>query len=64
MVTNGVISFFRTKVYLKNKVEFLRKEWCIIHPVSVVPIPMNVSTNYFKGARFKTLSKKEYFWPD
>jgi hypothetical protein len=25
---------------------------------------LNISTNCFKGARYKTLNKEEDFWPD
>jgi hypothetical protein len=39
VVTNGVS---RTKVYLTDKARSLKKEWCIIHPTNVIPIPMEL----------------------
>ncbi len=42
MVANGVISFSKTMVCLKDKVGPLKKEWCIIHLVSAISIPIDL----------------------
>jgi hypothetical protein len=34
------------------------------NPRRELRITLNVSTNCFKGAGYKTISRKEDFWPD
>ncbi len=43
---------------IRMKLDAIKQE-----PKERVQNILNVSTSCFKGARYKTLSREEYFWP-